>query len=776
MYLWAEAKRGVKKDIYEQFVQLILTIGRDRRFNDLDAPDYLGAFDAEKIGFVHYDSICEIFDENDFNWQVAPSDHHTKEFKYLYELVHEKLKRNVFIFDFERQGDSLKFFIRSHFTIDGRKAARININKNNFTHVYRKWYKEVRPTLAVEWEDFKKLGIFDCHFFLADLMSENNQTIKEKLSVLLKGDKYRVNTGQLEKGTVLYSQIEFNDGQMAHHLFWQRYRRPPKEEYRDYILERADRLKTPDVRKTSGAFFTPPQWVEKSQEYLSKEFGEDWQDEYYIWDCAAGTGNLLEGLTNKRNIWASTLEKADVDTMIELVHSGANLFENHIFQFDFLNDELLDHTAEDGTFVPSKVPHGLQEILRDPKKREKLIIYINPPYKEAADKTTVSRKGKNATGVAVSSKTYKKFSKKWGIACRELFVQFLVRIYEQMPNCQIAHFSKLKILQAPNFKQFRENFLARLESGFIVPANTFENVKGQFPIGFFIWHTNDHQRFSELNAEVFDAKEEPMPTKRLFVEQETKSINDWIIATRKRPANLGIGFMYAAGCDFQHNNYNYIVNDKSQLPHPRGTQITDVNLREIAVYIAVRHCIEANWLNDRDQFRMPLPTWIDDEEFQNDCLAYMLFSLTNNTRSELGKNYFCPFSEDEIGLKREMDSDFMYRYIHGKYTQKHQQTEMPLSGSGYWPVSPIVFSTQAQAVLDAAKELWIYYHAQPSSTPSATYYDIREYFQGRKPDGKMNTSSKDAEYNKLHKRLRYAHQALAEKITPKVFEHGFLIN
>ena len=97
-FLWAEAKRGIKKDIYEQFVQLILTIGKDRRFNELDAPDYLGAFDAEKIGFVHYDSICDVFDENDFNWQVTPSDHKTKEFKYLYELVHDKLKKKCFCF------------------------------------------------------------------------------------------------------------------------------------------------------------------------------------------------------------------------------------------------------------------------------------------------------------------------------------------------------------------------------------------------------------------------------------------------------------------------------------------------------------------------------------------------------------------------------------------------------------------------------------------------------------------------------------------------------
>ena len=55
VFLWAEAKRGVKRDIYEQFVQLILTIGKDRRFNEIEAPDYLGSFDAEKIGFVNYD-------------------------------------------------------------------------------------------------------------------------------------------------------------------------------------------------------------------------------------------------------------------------------------------------------------------------------------------------------------------------------------------------------------------------------------------------------------------------------------------------------------------------------------------------------------------------------------------------------------------------------------------------------------------------------------------------------------------------------------------------
>ena len=47
--LWAEAKAGVRKDIHESFVQLVLTIGRARTFDLERPPVFLGAFDAEKI-------------------------------------------------------------------------------------------------------------------------------------------------------------------------------------------------------------------------------------------------------------------------------------------------------------------------------------------------------------------------------------------------------------------------------------------------------------------------------------------------------------------------------------------------------------------------------------------------------------------------------------------------------------------------------------------------------------------------------------------------------
>ena len=91
------------------------------------------------------------------------------------------------------------------------------------------------------------------------------------------------------------------------------------------------------------------------------------------------------------------------------------------------------------------------------------------------------------------------------------------------------------------------------------------------------------------------------------------------------------------------------------------------------------------------------------------------------------------------------------------------------------PTEPLVFSAEATAVFDAGRELWRYYHAQPNANPNASYYDIREHFQGRNEKGKMNAKSDDAEYMRLLGNLKEAMEALRLKIVPKVYEYGFLI-
>ena len=92
------------------------------------------------------------------------------------------------------------------------------------------------------------------------------------------------------------------------------------------------------------------------------------------------------------------------------------------------------------------------------------------------------------------------------------------------------------------------------------------------------------------------------------------------------------------------------------------------------------------------------------------------------------------------------------------------------------PSEPLVFSAEATAVFDAGRELWRYYHAQPRANPNASYYDIREHFQGRNEKGKMNAKSTDETYNLLLAKLKEAMEQLRLQIVPKVYEYGFLIS
>lgn len=767
--LWAESKKGTQADIYESFVQLILTIGKARTFDHHLPPAFLGAFDAEKIAFIHYNTVIDIFYQNDFNWKVTPSDHTTKEFRQIFDTVKDTLTQNVLIYHFDSDDKELRRFIRQNFVIGKSRLSKIRINKNNFTAIYQKWLKEVKPTIGmVNWEKAKSNGIIDADFYLADILSEHNITLKEKLYVLLRQDHYELDRRTDDMGLFDSKKAQFTDEQVAHQQFWNRYNRPPKREYWDYIVARRDLLVPQDVRERKGSFFTPRCWVELSQEYLAAELGEDWQDEYYIWDCAAGTGNLLAGLTNKYNIWASTLDQADVDVMHDRIRNGANLLDSHVFQFDFLNDPF------------TKLPQPLQDIIADEEKRRKLVIYINPPYAEAGDSKQLTGKGKNKTDVAVKHYTYSKYIDKIGIAGRELFAQFLIRIYHEIPSCVLANFSKLKNLQAPNFLDFRTNFRAKLGRIFIVPADSFDNVKGQFPIGFFIWDTAVSAPFQSVNSDVYDANGNYIGTKTLLNYDTEKNIGFWVNQQRDDNNPQQLGFMSNGRNDFQNQKLVYFMNQKSQMPTPRGWWITPNNLIRMSIFVAVRHCIAASWLNDRDQFLFPNDGWQNDMEFQNDCLAYMLFHNSNTIQSSFGPNHWIPFTEAEVDAKEKFDSHFMSDYISGKRRPISATTpDLFAQPEAAAPATePLTFSPEAQDVMDAGRELWRYYHAQPEANPNASYYDIRMHFQGTKvmKSGKvqMSPDSTDERYTQLIKALRERLKVLAEKIEPKVYEYGFL--
>ncbi len=763
--LWAEAKKGVS-DIYLSLVQLILTIGKARTFDKHLPPPYLAAFDAQKIAFVPYSEVSEIFYMNDFNWNVTPSNYESKEFKLLHQKVKNTITEKSLLYDYQKNDRELQNFIKSNFVVGHFGVTKTRIDKNNFMIIYNKWLQAVKPKIIVNWEIAKKVGIIDGDFYLADLLSQDNITLKEKLYVLLKNDKYELDRKFNDMGLFNTSSATFSDKQKAHTQFWSIYERPPLEQYWDYIIERRDLLVPQDIRERKGSFFTPQIWVELSQKYLADTLGEDWQDEYYIWDCAAGTGNLLHGLTNKYNIWASTLDKQDVDVMHDRIQNGTNLLEDQVFQFDFLNDSF------------DKLPKKLREILNNESKRKKLVIYINPPYAEASNKKTL-KKIEGNKGVE-QSMVNKKYSKYLGQGNAELFAQFLTRIYFEIPDCLIANFSKLKIISGPHFIDFRNFFKATFKKGFIMPANSFDNVKGKFPIGFMIWNTFEKKSLTHIETDVYINSKILFSKKNFYTYYDNQYINDWIKPFRADiKKNQLIGKFPFKGNDFQNQNMIQIVHHKMNYNVEAGQfLINQKNVLTASIYFAVRKCIAASWLNDRDQFLFPNDGWSKDIEFQNNCFVYSLF--TNNIQAKYGTNHWIPYSEIEVNAREKFESDFMSKYIAGKIDT--EITNDLFSKVDKKEQKALKFSPHAQLVFDAGKKLWQYYHQEINKIPvselkselvNASLYDIREYFQGRSAS-RMNNSSQDETYTQLMDNLRETLKDLAAQIEPKVYEYGFL--
>lgn len=281
-----------------------------------------------------------------------------------------------------------------------------------------------------------------------------------------------------------------------------------------------------------------------------------------MWDCAAGTGNLLTGLTNKYNIWASTLDNQDVEVIHDRIKNGANLLDDHVFQFDFLNDDF------------SKLPKPLQDIVNNPEKRKKLVIYINPPYAEA---TSYGLKSKQ--GVSSNNKTYEKFKNIVGSAINELFIQFFIRIYKEIPDCKLASFSKLKYVNAQAFDKFRNHFKAENLGSFVCSANTFDNVKGVFPIGFSIWNLETKIDITILESDVMLSDGSLTScwqdgTKTFYVSKKGTFIIDWLRQYFDKKSEK-IGYLRIQGTDVQQNRTIFITSKPSESDF-RESKVTEI--------------------------------------------------------------------------------------------------------------------------------------------------------------------------------------------------------
>lgn len=757
--IWFEAKDTGKYSSYAMFTQLLHYV-QDGLNKGEQLPPFLAVIDTEKAALMKTSDVLPFLKKKTVKWGKSASQYTPEALAEISAYI------GTYFVAFKISTHEDEFISTVKNAIKSGDIIRTPITPDNLKQVFDKWVVMIGHEITgVKEEDYALL-------FFADIMHDGTVSTHDNLPAEL-----------LHKnGAPVFSlggqnfELGNKDG---YRRFWAIYHKPPKAEYRDYLLERRDSLIPLDERSFKGAYYTPLAVVDKAYDKLTETLGKNWQKDYIVWDMCCGVGNLEVKHSNPRNIYMSTLDQADIDVM----RATKTCVAAQRFQYDYLNDDIGGDGKIDYSLT-NKIPDGLRKAIAEGKK---ILVLINPPYAEATNFENI------ATGLAAENKigvAKTKFAATamadYGRASNELFTQFLARIAQEIPKATIAMFSTMKYVNAPNFEKFRAAWNSQFKGGFIVHNQAFDGLTGKFPIGFLIWETNQlaHPKtpITEILVDVLDKNAIPIGSKVFYNLPNSSFLNVWL----KRPkankdlvlplknsispttgkvwlqmwSNNAIAYMYCGVNDLQHAEQQTVIYS-SVYGGGHGFYITSENLWQAAIIFAVRRLVQPTWLNDRDQFLQSTSELSD--EFKNDCLIWMLFNRCQRTASANDLewnnqkwsivNNFIPFTETEVGAPERFESDFMVQYLADKQ-----------------------LSVEACAVLDAGRELWQAYFAYTDersvreefklNRADVGWYQIRNALKKRNETG----DALPVDFTKFSD----AYEVLSTKLRPLVYEYGFL--
>ena len=751
--IWFEAKHTSRHSSYAIFTQLLHYVQIALNKGET-IPPFLAVIDTKKAALMKTNDVLPLLAKKTIKWGKSAT-------QYPQEALDEiSAHIGTHFVSFKIATHEDEFINTVKAAIKSGEIIRTQITPDNLKQVFDKWVAMIgREISGVDEDDYALL-------FFADIMHDGTVSTHANLPAEL-----------LHKnGAPVFSLGGKNyelGNREGYRQFWAIYHKPPKSEYRDYLLERRDSLIPLDERSFKGAYYTPLAVVDKAYDKLTETLGKNWQKNCIVWDMCCGVGNLEVKHSNPRNIFMSTLDQADIDVM----KATKTCVAAQRFQYDYLNDDIDDFGRIDYSLT-NKVPAELRKAIKDGKK---ILVLINPPYAESG--STVGKEGK--TDVATTK--FAASMNRYGYSTRELFAQFLVRIAQEMPVATVAVFGKLKYVNGTNFEKFRAAWNVKFIGGFVVHSKAFDGLKGDFPIGFLVWDTNQKAAkktpITEISVDVLNKNVEAIGAKSFYNIDGTLFLSNWIDRPRANSVEViplknavtpataskdlrgtkwadgAIGCVVVKGPDVQNAGTQALIS--SGYGSAGSIFVTEKNLWQAAILFAVRRVVKATWLNDRDQFLQPAKPL--SEAFKIDCLVWMLFNGGNLTASANnlewnGKkwsivNHFIPFTEKEVGAPERFESHFMVQYLAGK-----------------------TLSAEARAVLLAGRTLWQAYFAHTDvrsvrdelklNRPDVGWYQIRNALKARNASGDVAPVDFVA--------FTAAYQALTDKLHPQVYALGFL--
>lgn len=384
---------------------------------------------------INYISVKE------YNWSLPPSSMYKDE-TLMIDLINDDVVKNLYIYDpnleFEGVINKIKHINK------GVHVPR-TLTERNIDKVYQYFINKINIK-----KGGKKISVNESVNLFAHIMLHPDSTMLNDKTKLLFTSMFKepLSVGNIESFLSFINE------------FSRKY--TPKQKHAFTAI--LDRLIEDTTRRKQGEFFTPSIWVDKAHEYIASVYGENWKEEYVVWDPAWGTGNLTRDYKFKE-LYVSTLNQSDIDTANQMGYNP----EAIKFQYDFLNDGY------------ESLPVGLRKAIEEGRK---IIVLMNPPYGRANDGGKISTIEKNST---ISSVSKKMKEDGWGEASAQLYAQFIYRIIKMIPKVNVCVFSKALVFVGDSFKKFREKLFDTKEfsSGFVMNSNGFADV-AEWPLTFSI--------------------------------------------------------------------------------------------------------------------------------------------------------------------------------------------------------------------------------------------------------------------------------------------------
>jgi len=643
----------------------------------------------------------------DLDWSIAPSSASKKNPTLVTEIAQNE-EIEPFIYDINNNFDFL-LVLEKMKNISLDKSFAITITKKNIVEIFRRFEKDVVKdkyftSEQVFQEDESKRISELANLFFTCLTAPKEAYLHPKRSgiVVARGENIKVNSKN-------------------YRIFFSQFKQDYKPSELEEITANKDRILEDTHRRRTGAFFTPDIWVEEAHKMIAEQFGEDWKEEYVVWDCAAGTANLTRGYKFKE-LYISTLDQSDINTIKDCGYNS----EATTFQYDFLNEVGIN-----------SVPDGLKKAFKDGKK---VLFLINPPYGTANNLGKDVGNHKAGTAITVMNETMKQ--NKVGSSSQQLYAQFMYKIVllkQDYSDVVLSIFAPPLYMTSSSFDGFRNYFYNdfKFKSGMLFQASHFADVKAQWGVSFTTWKSFDDSKNSNddivLNKVLFvkdiDSDSylvEVVGTKEIYT-AKGKEASKWIreevknmetedapqIASyanvkqkgRGRLVKNALGYMVSVANNVYKSATDvFIVSSCSSMGN--GLSVIPENYKKIVSLFTARKSTKGNWINDKDEYLIPNTEHPEYQQWNNDCIVYSLFNNSSQQSSlrnidykdkkwDIINNFF--FMSNTEMKELANDNNFNQMYQDAKTFNEDRYV--------YTTLQETTLSPDAKELLDLAKEL-----------------------------------------------------------------------